>query len=224
MDAATMGLWFDLLQDKYGSPYFTDAEKSIFLQRAQIEFVDELFRGDNETNGPNIELSQDTISKIAPLIYELPYKNMSSVGVITKATLGTELDTQASGSVLTASNILWRPLSIGLELGSVKTKVTYLRHNDRWEFEKNYFKRPTLKAPKVRETALSYIFAPVNTTAKIHFTVLKYPEPVNIPATTVNSDLPDHTHNRIVAIALEFAGIGSRDNNLVQLVQAQQNA
>jgi hypothetical protein len=214
MNITTMGQWFDLLQDKYGSAYFTDAEKSLFLNRAQIEFVSDLLPTD-PTKVINAELSQDTISQIAPLIVELSYLSPNSSGVITKANIQAALTSADSGA------IMWRPLAIGWTYGGIEVPASYIRHNDRWEFQKNFFKRPTVNNPKVRETATSYIFSPATTNARIYFTLLKYPREVSISAPT-DSILPDFTHNKIVAIALEFAGIGSRDSNMTELLKLQQ--
>lgn len=210
-----MASYFDLLQDKYGSTYYTDAEKSLFLQRAHIEFVKELLPVDDNSK-VNIELSQDTISQIAPLIYEIPYTNMNSSGVILKSALQTAL------TAMNATAIIWRPLSIGWELGGSYKPLKYLRHNDRWEFADNYFKKPDSANPKIRETYNSYVVEPVSTGAKVYFTLLKYPAIVDI-ATPTNSDLPDFTHDRIVAIALELAGVASRDAALAQLLQLKKN-
>ena len=215
MNITTMSSYFDLLQDKYGSTYYTDAEKSLFLQRAHIEFVKELFPVEDRTN-TNVELSQDTISQIAPLIYEIPYVNMTSGGVVLKSTLQTAL------TGLSATGLVWRPLSIGWELGGSKKPIKYTRHNDRWEFWDNYFKRPSTSSPKVRETAVSYIIDPASTGAKVYFTLLKYPAVVDITG-NVSSDLPDFTHDRIVSIALELAGVASRDSAMAQLLQLKNN-
>lgn len=213
MNIATMKMWFELLQDKSGSAYYTDSEISLFINRAQIDFVEKLLSGDGEQE-LNIESSQDTIQSIAPLIYELPYLTMNSSGVITKGAVQTALTN------LVADGILWRPLAIGWELGKSKLPIKYTRHNDRWEFETNYFKKPSTKSPKVRETYNSYVFSPATLAARIYFTVLKYPKTVDI-TNTIDSDLPDNTHNRIIATALEFAGVGSRDAMLTQLLQLQ---
>lgn len=215
MNIATMSSWFDILQDKYGSAYYTDSEKSLFLNRAQIEFVNEFLPKGPKENQINIELSQDTISQISPLIYELPSMAMNSSGIITKAAIATALDNLSSGA------LVWRPLSIGWEYSGTKKPVTYMRHNDRWKFEDNFFKKPSLKSPKVRETSTTYVFGPISTTPRIYFTILKYPQEVDI-TTDVDSDLPDFTHNKIVAMALEFAGVGSRDILLSQLLQEQE--
>lgn len=215
MNIATMVSYFDILQDKYGSTYYTNAEKELFLQRAHIEFVKELLPV-NEISKENIELSQDTISQIAPLIYELPFMNMDSSGIISKSSIQTALTNAVTGG------ILWRPLSIGLYLSGKNMPVKYVRHNDRWEFANNYFKKPSNTNPKVRETGTNYVFEPILTGAKVYFTVLKYPALVSI-STPTNSDLPDHTHDRIVAIALELSGVASRDVALTQLLQLKQN-
>ena len=41
MNIAEMHSWFDILQDKGDSPYFTTDEKTQFLNRAQTKFVNE---------------------------------------------------------------------------------------------------------------------------------------------------------------------------------------
>ena len=75
------------------------------------------------------------------------------------------------------------------------------------------------------ETATGYQFGPINTGARLYFNVLKYPKVVILddvtPANNVDSDLPDFTHDQIVALALELAGVSSRDENLEQLLQVK---
>lgn len=214
MDITTMASWFDILQDKNGSAYFTDSEKDLFLNRAQLEFVRELLEGDGKRE-LNAESTQDTMYHISPLIFEIPYTTMNSSGVVLKSALTTAIQN------IDADAIIWRPLAIGIEIGKTKVPAKFMRHNDRWEFEKNVFKRPTTENPRVRETYNSYIFKPVNMSARVYFTLLKYPLEMDI-TNTVDCELPDSTHNRIVAIALEFAGIGTRDTMMTQLLQLQQ--
>jgi len=214
MTVTEMKSWFNILQDKYGSTYYTDGEISQFFQRAQIEFISKMLPGGRMVE--NLELSQDSISKISPLIYELPFQNMSSTGVVTKANL------QSALTVLNNTALLWRPLSIGWVLNGQYRPVKFVRHNDRWEFAVNFFKKPSLTNPKVRETYNSYIVEPTNIGAQLYFTLLKYPNKVDI-AGAVNSDLPDFTHDEIVSIALELTGIASRDTALAQLLQLKNN-
>lgn len=216
MTIAQMATLFDLLQDKYGSPYFTNSEKTVFFNRAHVAFVRELLfpeEGDENSKQVNIEYSQDTISAVAPLIFTLPAISMNSSGYITKASIQTSLNAMQNGA------IVWRPLSIGLVSGGDKHPVSYVRHNDWWKFQENYFKVPTLDNPKCKETITEYQFLPVNLTAQIYFDILKYPLVVDIDG-GISSDLPDFTHDTIVAIALSMAGVCSRDQALLELKQA----
>jgi hypothetical protein len=217
MTIIEMGNWFDLLQDKYGSPYFTDTEKSLLFNRAQVGYVKNLLWPDGNEQPETLELTQDTFSQVAPLIFALPYIQMTSGGLITKTTLQTSLTNTQPGA------IVWRPLSIGWTLGGNVRPISFVRHNDWWAFQQNYFKAPTTENPKFRETAAAFEFLPVSISARVYFTVLKYPITVNLdydtPANNINSDLPDFTHDKIVALALEYAGISSRDEALAQLVQ-----
>lgn len=211
MTIATMAQLFDLLQDKYGSPYYTNPEKSLFLNRAQVEFV-KSYLPDGEKDGNNIELSEDALSDLEPLIYALPAMRMSTLGIISKSTVQTALTAAIAGG------IMWRRLNTGWTLGGDTRPVKWTRHNDYYEFKANAFKNPSIKNPRFYVTASNYTFDPISTSANIYFTVLKYPVTVDIDG-VISSDLPDHTHNKIVALALEFAGIGSRDENLAQLLQ-----
>lgn len=213
-----MGTWFDMLQDKFKAPYFTDAEKTVFLQRAHIGFVKDMLWPDGKNGSDNLEVSQDSIAQIATLIYELPNPiSMSSTGVVLKSTLQTAL------TGVSATAIMWRPLAIGWDLGADVHPVSYVRHNDWYKFQENYFKNPTAENPKTRERATDYQFLPIRPSAKLYFTLLKYPAKVVLdtvtPVNNVNSDLPDFTHDKIVALALEYAGISSRDEALAQLLQ-----
>lgn len=215
MIATQMAQYFEMLQDKSSSSYFTPAEISLFLQRASIEFVKEHLPTDDSRL--NIELSQDTLSNLSPLVFKLPQITMPSGGVVTKQSVQTAL------TGISAQGILWRPLSIGWELAGSKRPVKFARHNDNWAFYPNFFKRPSNEKPIFIETASDYIIEPATANAKLTFTVLKYPALIDVVA-PVNSDLPDHTHDKIIAIALELAGVSSRDVALAQLLQLKNNA
>lgn len=211
MTIAQWKTYFDLLQNKYGTEVFSDSDKSLLFNRAIIDYVSSMLPGE----GNNVELDADTKAKIAPLIYPISYKNMTSSGVIAKSTIAAALDSVLSGA------LVWRVLSIGWKIGDNEFPVKFTRDNDWYEFQRNYFKKGYNDSPRYKEDYLNYVFKPINTSAKIYFTVLKYPVEVSI-ASAINSDLPDFTHNEIIAIALEMAGIASRDVALAELLKAQQ--
>ena len=213
MTITEMATLFDVLQDKYGSPYFLDSEKELFLNRAQIQYVNDLLP-DSDGGIVNIEKNQDTFKSIAPLIFDLGYLSMSSVGVVTKAAVTAKLQTLSPGATLL------RELNVGWVVGADKLPVKYTRKNDWYEFQRNFFKKPTLKSPRYQENATEYIFDPVYPGAKLYFTVLKYPKPMSI-GSVVSTDLPDTTHDDILVRALVLAGVASRDDLLVSLTQAK---
>jgi hypothetical protein len=215
MTIAEWSSYFDLIQDKYQAPYFTEAEKNILFNRSIVDFV--VSKLPPTGDGDNVELSQDSVTAIEPLIYALPYQTMTTAGLVTRATLTTALQALATGAVL------WRPMSIGWKLGNSNHPVKFTRLNDWWEFKRNYFKNPTNDNPRVYTTYTDFRFEPVNTSAKLYFTVLKYPKTVAISGPAVDCDLPDFTHNDILAVALEKAGVASRDEALAQLIQTQKN-
>jgi len=81
MNIVEMHSWFDVLQDKGDSPYFTVAEKTQFLNRAQTKFVNETLNKffynsgaqpeRNATPYSTIESIQAGEDALAPLIGSL---------------------------------------------------------------------------------------------------------------------------------------------------------
>lgn len=215
MTIAQMATYFDILQDKYGSPYFINTEKSLLINRAQVIFVKDLLP--TEPNQiVNLEATQNTIMEITPIIVPLPNIVVPSTGIITYAALETALSGLISGAQF------WRVLNIGYTTDNINFKaVKYVRHNDWFAFQENFFKNPDDTNPKVNEYYLGFQILPININANLLFTVLKYPVNVDIDG-GISSDLPDFTHDKIIAIALELAGIGTRDQMLNALVDAKQ--
>lgn len=210
MTIAEMALYFDILQDKFGSPYFTNPEKSLLLNRAQIIFVKEMLPTDKDVD-LNIETNADTVAVVAPLIISLtPISNPLNGSV-------TKISVQANLTALVSDALYWRVLNVGYSIdGTNFVPVTYVRHNDWYKLLDNYFKYPDDSNPKYKETYIDFQFLPNNTAADLYFTVLKYPVVVDID-TNVSSDLPDSVHDKIVSIACELAGIGTRDQMLFEM-------
>ena len=85
MNIAEMHSWFDILQDKGNSPYFTTDEKTQFLNRAQMKFVNETLNKffyssaaqpeKNATAHNTIESIQAGEDALAPLIGSLESNN-----------------------------------------------------------------------------------------------------------------------------------------------------
>jgi hypothetical protein len=216
MTIAQMATYFDILQDKYGSPYFINSEKTLLLNRAQVIFVKELLPTE-PGEVINLEATQNTIMEITPLLVPLPSMNVPSTGIITYTILQTALTGVINGAEF------WRVISIGYSNDGVSFRpVKYVRHNDWYAFADNYFKFPDDTNPKVKESYNGFTILPVNANAFLYIDVLKYPREMDIDM-SVSTDLPDFTHDKIVSIALELAGIGTRDQMLNALVEAREH-
>ncbi len=208
--------WFDILQDKFGSPYFSADQKLFFLNNAQLEYLNKLFP-DNEGGIENIEQDWNVLQNVSPLIWELPEVSMDTNAAVDVVDIVTALRTISSDP----DTDIFDVLSVEVRRGLDRYPCKVLRHNDKAEFETNYFKKPSITHPRYLLQNNTYKFRPLDTTLKIIFTVVKKPLVLSI-SPTVNSEFPIQTHNEIVAYGLQFAGIASRDEvlsamNLIQL-------
>lgn len=215
MTLAEMITWFDILQDKFGSPYFTDSEKVLFLNRAQWEYVNTTIPS-NEGGLVNIEVDENILKNVAPLIYELPAQNMGTNGLVTNTNINTALQT-ASGDGTAEFIKLMRIKAV--KNGSIYP-VKFARHNDIDAFYTNAFKKPSYSNPRYTLQNNGFQFYPIDTLVSLYFTLLKSPKDMS-QVGPVNCELPKITHNEIVAIGLEFAGVAGRDEILQQMNSLQ---
>lgn len=206
--------WFDILQDKFGSPYFTEAEKLMFLNRASLEYVKTLFP-DNEGGLLNIETDWNVLQNVHPLVFELSEDTQDTNGRISRSDILTDTRT-VSGDVTCE---IFKVLSVEFKRGSDRFPCKFLRHNDKAEFERNYFKKPDFDNPRVLFQNNNLQFRPIDTLVKVYITVLKTPK--ILTSSAVDTDLPESTHNEIVAYALQFAGVASRDEVLSTMNSTQ---
>lgn len=212
---ATWKTYFDILQDKYGSPYFTDSEKELLFNRAIMDFVESHFTP-NKAGTINVEISQRVMENLAPLVYRLPAVTMNSSGLITTTQLNTALNTIIAGTIMRTLGFGWE------QTAGYTVPVKLTRHNDWYEFKRNFFKDPKRGGvPRYYMSGNSFYMEPINTSVNIKATVIKYPVTVSISG-PIECDLPDFTHNTIIAGALELAGVSSRDEALTQLLELHQ--
>jgi hypothetical protein len=230
MTIAEMHGWFDILQDKYNAPYFTDTEKDEFINRAQTTFVNDVIytqlyptlqqgeRGPQVLSAIESTLSGSEILK--PLILEdLAVATTSPWDIITNATINTAVAAAANagdefmhiialetaGSVFTADRI-----------------VRFVRHNDYLRFKHNIFKAPSDTNPLwrlVRDGIVVEGATTLSSGENFTISVIKTATDVDIAGT--NCELPDFTHDKIIAIALEFAGVATRDEALALINRGQ---
>ncbi len=204
MTYTEMRNWFLILQDKYGSPYYTDSEITQFLNRAQIDEVLGLLPIDG--GDPSIELNQNVVSRIYPLLFIFSPINMSISGYIRRQDIETVIDRK-----------IMRILSMSYNGFPVK----WTRHNNWFVYLNNIFKVPIATEPRFLEDHDNLLVRPIDITATISVSGVCYPLTL-LSDGSINSNLPEIMHNEVVARALSYAGVGSRDQLLSEL--KQQNA
>lgn len=207
--------FFDLIQDKFGSPYFNEAQKLVFLNRAAMRYVENLFPKKNKRkDGDSVEATSIAAESVKELIYVLPAVTMDASGEITNSSMVTALRTLSGDS----NADIFKILSVEIVNNGKKIPLRSMRHNDKAAFETNIFKKPTYTYPRYSFANNALQFRPDNAVGDIYVTVIKTPK---IMTSVVNTDLNVDTHNEIVAQAIAFAGIASRDDVLVMLNSEQ---
>lgn len=209
MTSVELHEYFDLLLDKQGSPYFTDDNKDMFLNMAQLEYVKRLLPS-NEGGIVNAEETQLVFNNIYTLVYEVSCGTMNGSGLIPVTTAQTALNAASSGT---------DPLMYVLNVSLGGLPVLYTRHNDWYEFERNAFKQGTAENPRYRYNNVNFVFSPVNTTDLVSMSLLKTPR--NVVLNSVDSELPAHTHKSLVELAVELASVAIREGDLAQLNSLQ---
>jgi len=210
MTSTEMRDLFDLIQDKQQSPYFTDDEKNLFLQRAVIEYVNSLLP-DNQGGEVNLERDSIVFENIRPLVFHIT-TSMNSDGFVSIGDITSELI-----SVSHPDADMMYLMSVGYKIGSEKYPVLFTRHNDFLRLNRNLFSKPTPTRPRYTIANDGLLIRPINTDAEVLLTLLKYPKKIEIGVS--DCDLPEKTHTEIVAIALQMAGVATRDEVLTLIKQ-----
>ena len=193
MIATEMREWFDILQDKYNTPYFTDDEKDEFLTDAQWDFINE-YIGDNE-NPPQLGKNKSALAAIATLVETV---------AITTAIDGKATNTLINAQLSIGDIIL--PLALTPATGEA---AHFLNHNDIAKAEINTYKAGTATAPNYTlENGLAQLY-PAQVYTALEVTALTEPAAI--------TDLPLHIHRKQVAKAMTKTGLVTESEALTMM-------
>ncbi len=206
MTSVELESYFDLLTDKIGSPYFTQSEKTKFLNQAQIQYVNDTLPS-NQDGVVNIEVSSPVINNIRTLIYETGNLNPNSSGQILVTAIQSALNTASSST---------EPLMYTMAVSYNGYPCRWTRHNDWYEIENNYYKRGSSTSPRYKIFSGNFTVSPATISANVKFTLLKYPKDINL-GMSVTSELPSQTHKTLVETAVTIASVAMRDMELKQM-------
>jgi len=203
MTAAEMLTWFDILQDKFNTPYFTDLEKYDFLNDAQLNFVNDYLNLNDDDVAPVFEANalKDTI--ISPLLFSDVTTTASVGGVVLTSAVETAIDTQYS---LSGSKIIY---IISISVSGVP--VSFVRHGDLIRQEQNNFtKAVNTIAQKYRISRDQFDFTP-QSASNYEFTGIKMPIDI---AAGIDSELPLSTHRKNCSISTSENRICNRASSI----------
>jgi hypothetical protein len=199
---------FAILQDKYGSPDLDPDEVVHLLNMATYEWLNRLVPS-NLGGAVNFELDSNTLANIKPLIYSIT-GTMNGSGVLTNAVITAALVT--AGAEATAT--WYRIGNVGITVSSKTYPAKFVRHNDYLAFVRNYFKRGKATKPiyTIRQDGLK--FDPIDAVSSLSLVVVKHPKLLSLVG-PVNPELDDQAMYNIIMIALKFAGVSTRDEELI---------
>ena len=216
MNVVEMHQWFDLIQDKVDSVYYTEVEKDQFINRSIQLFINDVIHKFTEVDGgplvisSNLEESLNASEVLRPLmLLDLPVTTDAD-GIITVAEIDAAIEAE-SLETETFLHILSVADSDGIPL-------QYVRENDFYKFKQNEFKKADEDYPQYRIGAKGVYVSP-EAVGNYSLSVIKAPKAVNYD-TLDSTDLPETVHDYIMAKALELAGLASRDEALVQMRSA----
>lgn len=194
---------FKILQDKYASPSLIDSEILNFLNMAQYERINRVLP-DDMGGVVNFEFDQNIASNIRHLIYPLTGLSATS-DVLLNSTINTAL---ANPSVAGAGAELFRILNVSVSGKPAK----YVNQNNLLTQAVNYFKAPSANYPRYSLLATGFKFYPSPIAASISMVVMKKPKTITL---TVNPEWDDYNMNLVIMIALQLAGVSTRDEELI---------
>ncbi len=200
---------FDILQDKYGAPYFPPAWKVDMFNMSQNEYLHDLLPEEGG-EGANFDFDSNVTDNIQHLIWSVSL-SMNGSGIVTNSALNTAL-AAASGD---ASATRFRTGSIGITDGTNIYPVRYVKQNNIRAFQANTFKAPS--APKkVRWTFVGngLQFYPTTASSTLTITVVKTPKNIAI-SPNVDPEWSDYVCYNLIAKMLKLAGIATDSAELI---------
>lgn len=215
MNLKEMHEYFDIVQDKYNTPYFTNAEKDMFLSRAGNIFFKSLV-------AHHIDAHRLSIlgGPMMPSILEGNAMNSMSVSpFVREGNISCPTGDILYSDIVTAFGD--RSFSHILSVSHEGRPMRWVRHNDIYKHSQNSFKAPTedRRLYAVMEDRLQ-VWPSKNSTYKV--TGLVDPLPVSydevnygtVDDTSVEPEFLVKDRDRVVAIALDIAGVAVQDEAL----------
>jgi len=205
MTTAQAVTYFQVLIDKYGSPSVITSEVYTYLNHAINEYVNRLLP-DTEGGIENWEQDENVMMNLQPLIFNLSLTPSS--GLITVSNINTALTTAAS-------EVGAEYLRIG-SIGKGTLPIRFVRQNNFWAFQRNFFKRPSSTKLRYTVAANGLQIYPTTTTGPILLNVIKKPR---IVSGSVDPEFGDYQMYGVISLAAQLCGVSVRDSELIETLK-----
>lgn len=199
---------FDILQDKYESPYFTESEKDHFINLAQDVVFKKLMDAEIPQLGitKTFESNEIRMNAIRPFVVS-DLAVSATAGLITNSDINTALDARVSGAELhRVANI---------RAGG--NHIRFVRHNDIGRIKRNKYLSGTEQYPIYTMDEQGFKIEP-NTITSCTVSVLRKHNDVSFSGST-DSEFPEFVHPTILFDALLLAGVPIKDSDIAVLRQ-----
>jgi hypothetical protein len=216
---------FKILQDKYASPHLIDSEIVRMLNMAQYERLNRLLP-DDMGGVVNFELDQNVALNIRPLIYYLNGLVTTTTGVILDSEINEKLVTALDDRGIEEPDATYfRIVNVvqdNLANPPVRKPCKYVKQNNIYRLLVNSFKTPGTPGIQYYYTLMAnglQIFPIEDYTSPVVIpfatTIIKHPRKMNLDPDPVDPEWDDYNMNLIIMIALQLAGISTRDEELI---------
>ncbi len=205
MTIAEMHSWFQLILDKYDTPYYTSTEIDSFITRAMSNWVNQnVFIRREEQEGLVIKSASEFSDKWETLVYPLIHGDVA----ISSSTNLLGFSTLQGG--LPAGTKILAILSVTDPTGY---DVEFVRHNDHGVQERNYFTRGNSSYRKYRVTKDGLLLSPASNAEAYKVSLIRTPTPVSL-STPTHCELPQSAHEKIISMAIDLAKFPSEDQSV----------
>lgn len=200
---------FDLLQDKYESPYFTTTEKDYFINLAQDMLFSKLDFSPQEYLLQKGGISRSFESS------EVNINNMKEFIVPNLTiTLSSGLASFSDIDSAIGADSLYRVISVADSNGN---DLKFVRHNDVNRHNRNKYLKGTTEYPIYTIDKEGIRVLP-NSVTSVIVTALRKHNQVN-HSSSIDSEFSEHLHHRILFDALILAGVPIKDSDVAILRQ-----
>lgn len=210
---------FETILDKSASPNVVQSEIIDYLNMATNEYLNRLVP-DSQGGVVNFDFDANTLAEIQPLVFHIGGSLTPATGTDEGLISNLKINTALSFFVGAAATY-FRIIAVQLLQGTYPY-LRYVSPNKWYAISQNSFKKQSLEQP-VYTLDKRGIFVSPPTLSQIQMIVIKTPKVYTVGDLSSQMELTDYSMYNIISIALKIAGVGVRDEELINDVRMTGN-